>query len=152
MIVDGAEVSARAWLELTKWRYERMGFVATLMDEGGESKGGGGAPPSGGVTSDPTARKAMGRMEQDARLSWEYQRLERDIGVAIRVVDGARFALGDPTADTIDAYYLTDRRVTWEDVAELMGCTVRTCHRRCDVFCDWLEDVGMAGATEGRFT
>lgn len=41
MIVDGAEVSARAWLELTKWRYERMGFVATLMDEGGESKGGG---------------------------------------------------------------------------------------------------------------
>lgn len=151
MIVDGAEVSARAWLELTKWRYERMGFVATLMDEGGESKGGGGAPSSGGVTSDPTARRAMGRMEQDARLSWEYQRLERDIGVALRVVEGARRALGDPTAETIDAYYLTDRRVTWEGVAELMGCTVRTCYTRRDVFCDWLEDVGIEGAIEGRF-
>ena len=151
MIVDGAEVSARAWLELTKWRYERMGFVATLMDEGGETHGGGGASASGGTTGDPTARKAMGRMEQDARLSWEYQRLERDIGQALGVIDGARRALGDQYAETVDAYYLTDRRVTWEDVAELMGCSVRTCHRRCDVFCDWLEDVGIDGAIEGRF-
>lgn len=151
MIVDGAEVSARAWLELIKWRYERMGFVATLMDEGGETHGGGRASASGGTTGDPTARKAMGRMEQDARLSWEYRRLERDIGQALGVIDGARRALGDQYADTIDAYYLTDRRVTWADVAELMGCTVRTCYVRRDVFCDWLEDVGIEGAMEGRF-
>ena len=152
MIVDGVETSARAWLALTKWRYERMGLVAALMDEGGESHGGGGSAPVGGTTSDPTARKAMGRIEQDTRLSYEYRRLERDVGMALRVVEGARSALGSSYADTIDAYYLTDRRVTWEDVAELMGCSVRTCHRRCDVFCDWLEDVGMAGAIEGRFT
>lgn len=151
MIVDGAEVSARAWLELTKWRYERMGFVATLMDEGGETHGGGGASASGGTTGDPTARKAMGRMEQDERLSWEYQRLERDIGQALGVIDGARRALGDQYADTIDAYYLTDRRVTWPNVAELMGCAVSTCYLRRDVFCDWLEDVGLDGAIEGRF-
>lgn len=151
MIIEGSEWGAQQWLELTRMRCERLSYIATVMSEGGEPRKGGGAG-SGSGTSDPTASKALARIEQAERMTYERERLEECVGLALKVVEGARMAIGDKYADTIDAYYITGDKPTWADVAHEMGCSERTCYIRRDVFCDWMEDVGIDRAIAGEFT
>lgn len=132
-------MTAREWLARLRFDCERIALLALLNAEGGEPSHVEAVGRSG--TSDPTYAKAAARMAAEAINAYEFDILQDRIGRALRIMAEAADALGEPTAATVDMYYCTADRPTWDDVAEEMGCSSRLCYIRRDVFCDWLEDV-----------
>lgn len=162
--MDGAaffERGRRAGLRLCALRRE-IGAVKDAVGSGRPLGGGSKGPHGRGGISNPTLSAAMASDGLEARLAdMERERsgLEAAVSVLADVIAGMRLALGDAYADVMADWYLLGPErcyagpgLTWQDVADERGISLRTAMRRRSVAIDWLEDVGLTGAIEGRFT
>ncbi len=101
----------------------------------------------GGTGADPTAARAARHIESTRRKLEELSALAPTVREGVAVCRGTSRAIGEGYGTTLLLRYV--RGMRWEDVAEDMGCTIRTCHRRHDVALDYIEDVGLARAVRG---
>lgn len=113
-----------------------IGGIERIRGDGGRQKN---------ATSDPTASAAIFLLERASkelvRLREALERQEELVGHALVVVECVRASLGGKYADALDARYID--AMTWEEVAEEVGCSDRTAQTRCDVALDWLDAGGL---------
>lgn len=100
---------------------------------------GGGARPA---HPDPTQSMACARIGtlasriEDGRA--EKERMEDEIGAALRMIEGVRREVGEAHAEALELYYL-DGASTWSEVAEEMGVHRNTARLWRDEAISWLE-------------
>ena len=125
----------------------RIEEIQFLLEEGPGYGGESGPGPKNSV-GDPTASRAMWRVEDLVDLEREMGSCQEAVGEALKLIDGVRRAFETPWWRVLELYYIDG--MAWQDVAEVVGVDVRTCYRWRNSACDWMDFVGEANARMGR--
>lgn len=131
----------------------RISAVEEELDSAGQGSPGFGPHGTSGGQPDPVFSGTLRRMAARDRLGSllrERADCEAQVGDCLAVIRGMAEALGEPTAECMEAHYVDGR--PWAEVAESQGVTERTVLRRRSVAVDWLADVGLANARRGLLT
>ena len=92
--------------------------------------------------SDPTAARAVARLNRRQTLEDERAELERVVAEAVALVDGVGALLGQGYADALRLRYVEGK--TWAQVAEVLGTSERTPFNRARVAFDTIDGLGAA--------
>lgn len=130
------EDAARAARRLEVVRAE-LDAVDEVWRRGGEWLGIG-ASPAG--RSDPTAARAVARLNRRRTLEDERAELERVVAEAVALVEGVGALLGQGYADALRLRYVEGK--TWAEVAELLGTCERTPFVRTRTAFDLIDSLG----------
>ena len=102
---------------------------------------------------DPTANRAIYNVDSlDAKLANLRAREEwllEFIGGTLAIIEGVRRGLGEDYARVLDGYYIDC--LTWRDVSKELGASVRTCKRKRDIACDWVDSLGVSAILRGDY-
>lgn len=140
----GTEV-IRDFFEGVRRAGARMEQVLDIIEAGGEAGRRGVGKPAG--ISDPTAARALARIQRMADLEAELASIEAEMQEAREIIDGTGRALGGIYAEVLAAYYL--RRLTWTQTASGLGIPKSTAILHRDTACEWIDSVGTAHAKAG---
>jgi predicted DNA-binding protein (UPF0251 family) len=136
---------AREIFEQCRDACERIEELTFAIDNGGGQRKG--EPTHGGGISDPTASRAIYLAEKMPELIAERDELIAFVGECMRIIDGIRIAFTGAYAACVEMRYIDGMRIC--DIAEEMGVSKGTVHRRISVAFDYVDTVGVRRASLG---
>lgn len=138
-------MNAKWYFADLRWAMVRLQEIQRLLlNEGEDWHQPGGAPKT---IPDPTGARAMRHLASMASLLEEKASILAQREEALLIIAGVGGALGSEHAELLMRYYV--KLETWDEVAEGMGISRRTCIRMRDWCLEWIDSVGFAHAKNG---
>lgn len=130
--------------------YRLKDVQTAIMFEGEEWKPKGVKAPG---VSDPTASKAIYRVDELSRLMDSLKAEEREllefIGTTLRLIQAIRDGLGTKYGDVLEWLYVDC--FSWQQIADLYRVSKSTGHEWRTVALDWVDSVGLKNVLRGDF-
>ena len=134
----------------TRAAVQRLEDVKTaIMFEGEDWKP---TQPKAKGMSDPTARKAIYRVDELSQVLDNLYKEEHDlevfIGTTLAIIEAVRVGLGDKYANVLDARYIDCWQ--WSQVESEYGITRQAGNYLVNVACDWVDSIGFRELLRGE--